>query len=41
MSGLGLQYWFEGPLDGAPLFADFSPQQFFTVQCEWATTGEA
>ncbi|EFN52665.1 hypothetical protein CHLNCDRAFT_138610 [Chlorella variabilis] len=39
MSGLGLQYWFEGPLDGAPLFADFSPQQFFTVQCEWATTG--
>lgn len=40
MSDLTLQYWFGGPVDGAPLFAETNPAQFFAVQCEWATTGE-
>lgn len=40
LSSLAVQYWFAGPLDGAPLFADFAPQQFFSAQCDWATTGE-
>ncbi|KAI3430797.1 hypothetical protein D9Q98_009209 [Chlorella vulgaris] len=39
LSSLAVQYWFAGPLDGAPLFADFAPQQFFSAQCDWATTG--
>ena len=39
LSALSLQYWFDAPVEGAPLFADYSPEQFFTVQCEWATTG--
>jgi hypothetical protein len=39
LSAVSLQYWFDGPVEGSPLFADYSPEQFFTVQCEWATTG--
>ena len=30
---------FQGPVDGVPLFADYSPDQYFNVQCGWATTG--
>ena len=39
LSAVSLQYWFDAPVEGSPLFADYSPDQFFTVQCEWATTG--
>jgi hypothetical protein len=39
MSSLAVEYWFQGPLDGAPLVADLSPANYFQVQCEWATTG--
>lgn len=39
MDSLVVQYWFQGPLDGVPMFADLAPADYFRVQCEWATTG--
>ncbi|KAL4420504.1 hypothetical protein ABPG75_010160 [Micractinium tetrahymenae] len=39
MSAIQLEYWFEGPLEGAPMFAQRAPDQFFSARCEWASTG--
>ncbi|PSC71845.1 serine threonine kinase [Micractinium conductrix] len=39
LSSVTLQYWLAPPVDGAPMYAERSPEQFFAVRCEWATTG--
>lgn len=41
MAAIQLEYWFQGPLEGAPMFAQRDPDQFFAARCEWATTGRA
>eukprot|EP00887_Chlorella_sp_A99_P004370 scaffold15.g4370.t1 len=39
LAGLRLQYWLEAPEGGPPPPAGARPDQLFTVQCEWSTTG--